>query len=98
MTAASTAASREIELVWYLKLKLAALGQPAGDGTAEPGFLQIAQPLLRSYETKDRLLRGHLCPADARIQSFLDDYLKGAPGIPRLPSRTLVLTGRGSPV
>ncbi len=95
MTAASTAASREIELVWYLKLKLAALGQPAGDGTAEPGFLQIAQPLLRSYETKDRLLRDHLCPADARIQSFLNDYLKGAPGTPRLPSRTLVLDRPG---
>src|SRR5579864_5747066 len=85
------------ELVWYLNLKLAALGQPTSDGMAEPGFFQIAQPLLRSYETKDRLLRDHLCPADARIQAFLDDYLKGvsAEGVPRLPARTLMLDRPG---
>ena len=81
------------ELTLYLKLKLAALGEPAGGG--EPGFLQIAQPLLRSYETKDRLLRDHLCPADSRIQTFLNEYLKDVPGIPRLPSRTLVLDRSG---
>jgi len=98
MAAASTQTSRDTtELMWYLKLKLAALGQPTGDGAAEPGFLQIAQPLLRSYETKDRLLRGHLCPADARIQTFLNDYLDGVcpSGVPRLPARTLVLDRTG---
>ena len=83
------------DLIWYLNLKLAALGQPTGDGTAEPGFLQIAQPLLRSYEAKDRLLRDHLCPADARIQAFLNDYLHGVPGVPRLPARTMVLDRPG---
>ena len=86
------------DLIWYLNLKLAALGQPTGDGMAEPGFLQIAQPLLRSYETRDRLLRDHLCPADARIQTFLNDYLNGvalAPGVPRLPARTMVLDRPG---
>src|ERR1700675_4664795 len=86
------------DLIWYLNLKLAALGQPTGDGTAEPGFLQIAQPLLRSYDTKDRLLRDHLCPADARIQAFLNDYLNGVPpaqGVPRLPARTMVLDRPG---
>ena len=83
------------DLIWYLNLKLAALGQPTGDGTAEPGFLEIAQPLLRNYETKDRLLRDHLCPADTRIQTFLNDYLRDVPGIPRLPARTLVLDRPG---
>jgi len=93
--AVSTQNSRDTsELVWYLNLKLAALGQPTGDGTAEPGFLQIAQPLLRSYEAKDRLLRDHLCPADTRIQAFLNDYLKGV-SAPRLPARTLVLDRPG---
>ncbi|HTD44219.1 MAG TPA: hypothetical protein VK687_08565, partial [Bryobacteraceae bacterium] len=93
-----TQASRDTtELIWYLNLKLAALGLPTADGAAEPGFLQIAQPLLRSYETKDRLLRDHLCPADARIQTFLNDYLNGvcASGVPRLPARTLVLDRAG---
>src|ERR1700726_5245801 len=98
MAAVATQKHRDnTDLIWYLNLKLAALGQPTGDGTAEPGFLQIAQPLLRSYETKDRLLRDHLCPADARIQTFLNDYLNGvcASGAPRLPARTLVLDRSG---
>ena len=84
------------ELIWYLNLKLAALGQPTGEGTAEPGF-QLAQPLLRSYETRDRLLRDHLCPADSRIQAFLNDYLNGISpsSVPRLPARTLVLDRPG---
>ena len=89
--------SSTTELIWYLNLKLAALGQPTGTGTGEPGFLELAQPLLRSYETKDRLLRNHPCPADVRIQGFLSDYLDGVSGsgIPRLPSRTLVLDRPG---
>ena len=96
MAAVATQSYRDTnDLIWYLNLKLAALGQPTGDGTAEPGFLQIAQPLLRSYETKDRLLRDHLCPADTRIQSFLNNYLNGVPNVPRLPARTLVLDRAG---
>src|SRR6202166_907263 len=97
MAAVSTQISPITHLIWYLNLKLAALGQPTGAGTAEPGFLQIAQPLLRNYETKDRLLRDHLCPVDARIQTFLNDYLNGvcASGVPRLPARTLVLDRAG---
>src|SRR5579872_4966146 len=86
------------DLIWYLNLKLAALGQPTGDGTAELGFLQLAQPLLRSYDTRDRLLRDHRCPADARIQTFLKDYLTGvapAQSVPRLPARTMVLDRAG---
>ena len=95
MAAVSTQTSRDTtELIWYLNLKLAALGQPTGGGAAEPSFLQIAQPLLRSYETKDRLLRDHLCPADSRIQTFLQSYLNGFE-VPRLPARTLVLDRPG---
>jgi len=96
MAGVATQAHRDTsDLIWYLNLKLAALGLPTGDSMAEPGFLQLAQPLLRSYETKDRLLRDHLCPADARIQTFLNDYLNGVPGIPRLPARTMVLDRPG---
>jgi phosphoenolpyruvate carboxykinase (diphosphate) len=76
------------DLIWYLNRKLAALDQPTGAGTTEPGFLQIAQPLLRD----------DLCPADARIQTFLNDYLHGVPlahGVPRLPARTMVLDRPG---
>src|SRR5579863_8996059 len=84
-------------LIRYLNLKLASLGQPISRSTAEPQFLDIARPLLRNFENKDRLLRDHLCPADARIQAFLDGYLKEVcpDGVPRLPGRTLVLDRKG---
>jgi hypothetical protein len=90
-------ATEDLELTWYLNLKLAALGEAVGQGSPQPEFLEIARPLLRNYENKDRLLRRHLCPADSRIQDFLDAYLSGvcAAGVPRLPARTLVLDRPG---
>ena len=92
--------SNDAELIRYINLKLAALGQPTSQSTADPDFLEIAGPLLRNYHQKNQLLRGRLCPADARIQAFLDDYLAGVPPSgagcpPRLPSRTFVLDRPG---
>jgi len=57
----------------------------------------MASPLLRSYHQKERLLGKYLCPADARIQSFLDDYLRDCcpEGAPRLPAGTFVLDRAG---
>ncbi len=80
------------ELTSYINLKLAALGQPISRETADPYFLEIAGPLLRNFHQKDLLLGDRLCPADARIQAFLDTYLGNAP---RLPSRTFVLDRPG---
>jgi hypothetical protein len=85
------------ELARYLDLKLAALGQPtAHTGTDDP-LLQTAGPLLRSYFQKDQLLGQYLCPADMRIQSFLDSYLREAcpGGAPRLPANAFVLDREG---
>ena len=86
-----------LELIQYLNLKLAALGQAPGTTSAETPFLQVAQPLLRNYYQKVRLLGKYLCPADARIQSFLDDYLRDCwpAGAPRLPASTFVLDRPG---
>ncbi|HEY1221544.1 MAG: hypothetical protein ABSE42_17385 [Bryobacteraceae bacterium] len=77
----------------YISLKLAALGQSTPRTASDPYFLQLAGPLLRNIHQKDQLLRGLLCPVDARIQSFLDRYLKDTwpQGAPRLASRTLTL-------
>jgi phosphoenolpyruvate carboxykinase (diphosphate) len=85
------------ELVRYINLKLAALGQPISQSTADPYFLEIAGPLLRNYYQKDHLLGDRLCPADARIQAFLDAYLKDVcpAGAPRLPGNTFVLDRPG---
>jgi hypothetical protein len=84
---------REAELIRYINLKLAALGQPVSEATVDPHFLEIAGPLLRNHYQKDRLLGGRLCPVDTRIQVFLDRYL--GEGAPRLPGHTLVLDRPG---
>ncbi len=85
------------ELIQYLHLKLAALGQPAGKNLNDSDLLQIAQPLLRNYYEKERILGSYLCPADARIQSFLDEHLRDccSGGVPRLPTTTFVLDRAG---
>src|SRR5208337_5148701 len=92
---------RNLELVRYINLKLAALGQPTSRSTADPAFLEIAGPLLRNYLQKDQLLGNRLCPADTRIQSFLDRYLgdvcgeSGPKGAARLPVDSFVLDREG---
>jgi phosphoenolpyruvate carboxykinase (diphosphate) len=84
------------ELVRYLSLKLAAMGQPLDSSVIHDEFVDVAWPLLRNYENKERLLKGYLCPADTRIQAFLDEYLLGVDdGAARLPERTLVLDRPG---
>jgi phosphoenolpyruvate carboxykinase (diphosphate) len=94
--AAMNAAQTE-PLFRYINLKLVALGQPSSRATADPNFLEIAAPLLRNYHQKDQLLGGRLCPADARVQEFLDSYLEGIrpAGAPRLPSNTFALDRPG---
>ncbi len=85
------------ELIRYINLKLAALGQPVSRSTADPYFLELARPLLRNYLVKDQLLGGHLCPADRRIEAFLTEVLSETcpDGIPKLPANTFVLDRLG---
>jgi hypothetical protein len=85
------------ELFRYINLKLAALGQPFSHSTADRHALEIAGPLLRNYYQKDQLLGYRLCPADARIQAFLDAYLRDVvtDAAPRLPGNTFVLDRPG---
>ena len=85
------------EFFRYINLKLAALGQPTSKATADARALEIAGPLLRNYYQKDQMLGHRLCPADTRIQAFLDAYLGDElPGsVPRLPGDTFVLDRPG---
>jgi len=79
------------ELAQYLDIKLAALGQPTAGAAST--LLETVGPLLRSHHQKDQLLGQYLCPADLRIQAFLDAYTHGA--APPLPADTFILDRPG---
>jgi len=85
------------ELARYLDLKLAALGQPTARTASDLSLLETVGPLLRSHHQKDLMVGQYLCPADARIQSFLDSYLREVcpQGAPRLPGNTFILDRPG---
>ena len=76
-----------------INLKLAAVGQPICEQIDSDEFLSVARDLVDSYQAQARLIPEYLCPADQRIQSFLDRYIRGLglESVPRLPSTTLVL-------
>ena len=96
-TIALTAGDQHEELIRYINLKLAALGQPVSHSTADPYFLELTRPLLRNYLVKDQMLGGHLCPADRRIGSYLAGVLGDVcpDGVPKLPANTFVLDRPG---
>ena len=86
----------EAEVVRYIDLKLAALGHPTSRYN-DSAFLEIARLLLRNYNQKDLMLGNLLCPADRRIQAFLDDHLKDVgprPGT-QIPGNTFLLDRPG---
>src|SRR5580693_8588775 len=85
------------QLTGYIRLKLAALGCAVPPRAGDRDLLEMAGDLLANHREQSRLLSGHLCPADARIQAFLDDYLAGERLIApfSLPTRTLVLDRHG---
>lgn len=90
-------ADARIKLQLYINLKLAASGQPICSTGKDAEFMTIAHDLIESYREKSRLLSFYLCPADQRIQSFLNEYLADLdlPKIPRLPTTTFVLDRYG---
>jgi hypothetical protein len=82
-------------LVRYINLKLAALGQPTGGGRVDAEFDDLLETLLQHTREAARLLANYLCPADWRIQKFLDEYLDGCSIKPKLPGHTFVLDRHG---
>ncbi len=59
----------------YINLKLATHGLPHFE-KCEHKDLEIAHDLIESFREKNRLLANHHCPADRRIQRFIEDYFK----------------------
>ena len=92
------------DMIQYINLQLAALGQPLfydeGDGGAKLSnakFISLTENLIKSFREKSRLLSDHLSPVDARIQRFIDDYLKDVEFKKsyRFPNNTFVLNQKG---
>lgn len=87
---------KQKKLQLYINLKLASSGQPTTENGEGGGFLQTANDLLKSYREKNRLLADYLCPADRRIQDFLDLYLQEVcDEVPKLPNMTFILDRHG---
>lgn len=81
------------EAVNAANLKLVALGHPpVGDVDDNPG-IRLGGFLIQSYQEQRRLLSGHLCPADRRIQDFLDQVF--GEDAPQLPANTFDLDHHG---
>ena len=92
------------DLIQYINLQLASLGQPvyhddsdAKTKYANDKFIGLTEGLISSFREKSRLLGNQLCPADQRIQNFINDYLKDvefAKNV-KLPNDTFVLNQKG---
>ncbi len=81
--------------ITYINLKLATLGCPTVAGGAGEEFQDLAASLLARHRETDRLLASYLCPADRRIQDWLNQYLDGSPKHVKLPTQSFVLDRHG---
>lgn len=81
----------------HINLQLAALGQPTCDIDTDQIYLKIADGLLQNYCQHRRLLASYRCPADQRIQDFVNCYLKehGVEATINLPGETFTLHRKG---
>lgn len=79
----------------YINLKLAALGCPTVKAVEDTEFQEMVHAVLQHQRETERLLANYLCPADWRIQQFLDEYLYETGLTPKLPWRTFVLDRAG---
>lgn len=81
----------------HINLQLAALGQPICEKTSDPTYLDIADSLLKNYLQHRHLLSDYRCPADQRIQNFLNDYLheNGIEQTITLPGISFILSKEG---
>ena len=80
----------------HICLQLSALGHKC-QLSSDQGYLSVADSLLKNYSEHRRLLSEYRCPADQRIQDFVNDYLKrnGVDQSIKLPGETFVLNQAG---
>lgn len=84
-------------LIRYVMLKLIAHGLPHPPNAALSIAEADAQKLMASYHERLRHLHDIRCPADRRIEEFLESHLAGVPlETPlRLPDQTVILDKHG---
>lgn len=80
----------------HICLQLSALGHKC-ELSSDQAYLAIADSLLKNYSEHRRLLSEYRCPADQRIQDFLNDYLQrnGVDQTINLPGETFILNEPG---
>ena len=80
----------------HICLQLASLGYRC-QLSADRGYLAVADSLLKNYTAQRQLLAEYRCPADQRIQNFLNDYFKrnGVDVNIKLPGETFSLNEEG---
>lgn len=85
-----------LKRIRQINLQLASLMQPGWLGDPDD-LLDTADDLLRNYRQHRRLLQGYRCPADQRIQNFVNDYLtrNGVGATVELPADPFVLDRAG---
>jgi hypothetical protein len=83
--------------VGSILLKLAAMGvEIPAEAAGDEDVFHLAGNLFARYREQARLLSDHLCPADRRIQHYVDELLAAAGAAPvRLPGETLILDQYG---
>ena len=80
----------------HICLQMASLGHRC-QLNSDQGYLAVADSLLKNYSAQRQLLAEYRCPADQRIQSFLNDYLQrnGVDAEIKLPGETFSLNEAG---
>lgn len=84
-------------LTQYINLQLIANGQPHVSDLADGSLSEVARGLLDQHQAQSRLLSDYRCPADARIEGFLNRYLAdlNLPEPIRLPGHAMVVDRHG---
>lgn len=103
MTLRTENSERQKDIIRYINLQLAAMGQPTYNDTSEygkqlsdPKFIELTRNLVLNYQAKKKLVPDHLCPVDQRIQDFINRYLSDVnEEKPHLPTSTFVLDQEG---
>jgi hypothetical protein len=78
-----------------INLRLALLGCPTVDDAQGAEWNELTSPIFARHREITRQLADRHCPADARLQHFLNTYLADIGPAARLPTRTFVLDQPG---